>query len=64
MPIMNGNEATKEIRKINKEVLIIAQTANVFSNENETMLQAGCNEIIAKPIQVNELKQVISKYFK
>ncbi|WP_339886751.1 ATP-binding protein [uncultured Flavobacterium sp.] len=64
MPIMNGYEATQEIRKNNKKVLIIAQTANVLSNENEIMLQAGCNEIIAKPIQVNELKQVIGKYFK
>lgn len=64
MPIMNGYEATQEIRKINKDVLIVAQTANVFSDENEIMLQAGCNEIISKPIQVNELKQVIGKYFK
>ena len=63
MPIMNGNDATKEIRKINKDVLIIAQTANVLSNENEIMLQAGCNEIITKPIEVNELKQLIGKYF-
>jgi hypothetical protein len=64
MPIMNGNIATQEIRKINKEVLIIAQTANVLSNENEIMLQAGCNEIITKPIQVKELKQLINNYFK
>uniref|UniRef100_UPI0030EFA2B7 ATP-binding protein n=1 Tax=uncultured Flavobacterium sp. TaxID=165435 RepID=UPI0030EFA2B7 len=63
MPIMNGNDATEEIRKINKEVLIIAQTANVLSNENEIMLQAGCNEMITKPIQVSELKQLIGNYF-
>lgn len=64
MPIMNGDEATKEIRKFNKEALIIAQTANVLSNENDIMIQAGCNEIITKPIQIDELKQLISKYFK
>uniref|UniRef100_UPI0040495F72 PAS domain-containing hybrid sensor histidine kinase/response regulator n=1 Tax=Flavobacterium sp. TaxID=239 RepID=UPI0040495F72 len=64
MPIMNGNVATEEIRKIDKDVLIIAQTANAFSNENEIMLQAGCNEILTKPIQVNNLKQIIRKYFK
>ena len=64
MPEMNGYEATQEIRKINKDILIIAQTANVLSNESEKMLHAGCNDIIAKPIQIDKLKKLISKYFK
>jgi PAS domain S-box-containing protein len=64
MPEMNGYHATKQIRKFNKQVIIIAQTANAFSNESEMMLQAGCNDVISKPIQVEELKQLILKHFK
>lgn len=64
MPILNGNEATQEIRKTNSNVIIFAQTANILSNENEGMLKAGCNEIIIKPFQGNEFNKLIYKYFK
>jgi PAS domain S-box-containing protein len=63
MPEMSGYEATKEIRKFNKEVIIISQSANAFTSENEIMIEAGCNDIIAKPIQIRELKLLISKFF-
>ena len=64
MPKMDGHEATQKIRKFNKDIVIIAQTANALSNESEIMLQAGCNDIISKPIQIEELKRLIGKYFK
>ncbi|MGV9004561.1 PAS domain S-box protein [Flavobacterium sp.] len=64
MPKMDGHEATQNIRKFNKKIVIIAQTANALSNESEIMLHAGCNDIIAKPIQIEELKQLIGKHFR
>lgn len=64
MPIMNGYEATRQIRKFNKDVIIIAQTANILANEGEEMLLAGCNDFISKPIQIEEIKSIINKYFK
>lgn len=64
MPKMDGQEATQKIRKFNKDIIIIAQTANALSNESEIMLEAGCNDIISKPIQIEELKRLISRHFK
>lgn len=64
MPKMDGYEATQNIRKFNDKVIIIAQTANALSNESAIMLDAGCNDIIAKPIQIEELKQLIGKHFR
>ena len=64
MPIMNGYDATRQIRKFNKDIVIIAQTANILANEGEEMLLAGCNDFISKPIQIEEIKSIINKYFK
>ena len=64
MPKMDGHEATQKIRKFNKDIIIIAQTANAFSNESEIMHKAGCNDIISKPIQIEELKRLIVRHFK
>jgi CheY-like chemotaxis protein len=50
MPKMDGYEATRLIRKFNKEVLIIAQTAYGLSGDKEKAIEAGCNDYIAKPI--------------
>lgn len=64
MPKMDGHEATQKIRKFNKDIIIIAQTANALSNESEIMHKAGCNDIISKPIQIEELKRLIVRHFK
>ena len=50
MPIMNGIDAVKIIRKFNTSVPIIAQTAYVTDNDQDSALAAGCNDIIPKPI--------------
>ena len=49
MPWMNGYEATRQIRQFNKEVIIIAQTADVLG-VREKATAAGCNDYISKPI--------------
>ncbi|MEL7586865.1 MAG: PAS domain S-box protein [Prolixibacteraceae bacterium] len=62
MPGMDGLEATVEIRKFNKTVPIIAQTAYALSNDDEKAKQAGCNDYIAKPINRAKLFKLIEKY--
>jgi two-component system sensor histidine kinase EvgS len=62
MPLMNGYEATRLIRTFNKDVIIIAQTAYALSGDREKALAAGCNDYIAKPIKVNELRMLLAKH--
>lgn len=60
MPDLNGFEATKQIRKFNKNVFIIAQTAYAQENYKDEVLKAGCNAYISKPINKNKLIEIIS----
>lgn len=59
MPEMDGYEATRLIRKFNKDVVIIAQTAFGLLGDREKALAAGCNDYIAKPISKNMLLQLV-----
>ena len=61
MPEMDGYEATKQIREFNKEVIIIAQTANALTGDREKSIAAGCNDYITKPIKKDELFRKIEK---
>ena len=63
MPDMGGYDATREIRKFNKEVVIIAQTAHGLYGDREKAIEAGCNDYIAKPINKAELFLIIQKNF-
>ena len=63
MPEMGGNEAAKQIREFNKEVIIIAQTAYGQTGDREKSIESGCNDYLAKPIKENELQAMILKYF-
>ncbi len=64
MPKMNGFEATKEIRKINKSIPIIAQTAYAMAEDRAKAINAGCNDYLAKPISSRLLAQVLKKQLK
>ena len=61
MPIMDGIKATKEIRKINKKIPIIAQTAYAMDSEKTKSIEAGCNDFVVKPIKKNILFDKINK---
>lgn len=63
MPGMDGYEATHQIRQLNKEVVIIAQTAYCLLGDRENAIAAGCNDYITKPIFKDELLSLIQKYF-
>ena len=62
MPEMDGLEATKKIREIDQEIIIIAQTACVMENDERMSLKAGCNDYISKPIRKQKLLEIINKY--
>jgi signal transduction histidine kinase len=61
MPIVDGYEATKQIREFNKEVIIIAQIAYALAGDREKALNAGCNDYISKPINKSALIEIINK---
>lgn len=68
MPVMDGYEATKCIRALeNKELAnipIIAMTANVFDEDRKNALEAGMNAHLIKPIDINKIKETLSKFIK
>ena len=64
MPEMNGIEATKEIRKIRKNLPIIAQTAFIFEDDKDIILEAGCDACLIKPIKKEHLLTVMSEFVK
>jgi CheY-like chemotaxis protein len=63
MPEMDGYEATRQIRKMNEQVVIIAQTALGFLGDRESALEAGCTDYISKPLSQEQLTEIIQKYF-
>ena len=68
MPVMNGYEATKMIRSLDREdaktIPIIAMTANAFTEDRIRAKEAGMDEHVAKPVDVELLKKVIHKLVK
>ncbi len=64
MPEMNGIEATREIRKIRKNLPIIAQTAFIFEDDKDIILEAGCDACLIKPIKKEHLLAVMSDFVK
>ncbi len=61
MPEMDGYEATWKIRKLNKAVVIIAQTAHAIAGDREKAIAAGCDDYIPKPINKDKLMDMIRK---
>jgi CheY-like chemotaxis protein len=62
MPVMDGYEATREIRKFNKNVPVIANSN--WGNITEKCLECGCNDFIRAPMSREELIALIKKYLK
>jgi len=64
LPDINGYEVTKQIKKINKDIPVIAQTAYALHGDREKALEAGCDDYITKPIKAKKLLSLIDKYLK
>ena len=67
MPIMNGYKAAKAVRELDredKELPIIAMTADAFAEDIKRCLEYGMNEHVAKPIDVVKLMKLLEEYLK
>lgn len=64
MPVMNGYDATKEIRKLPKGKIlpIIAVTAGIIAGEKDKCLEVGMNDYISKPVQKENLKKTVLRW--
>lgn len=62
MPIMNGLDATVLIRKEEKELPIIMQTAYAFTADREKAMECGASEVLVKPITLSALRNCLSRY--
>jgi len=66
MPIMDGFEATRQIRRIPefKDVVIITISASVFECHKQQSTEAGCDDFLPKPIRADDLLKLLKKYLK
>ncbi|MGE5382396.1 MAG: ATP-binding protein [Omnitrophica WOR_2 bacterium] len=64
LPILNGYQATSEIKKLRPTLPVIAQTAFAMMGERERSREAGCDDYIAKPIRKEELLSILRKFIK
>lgn len=66
LPVMNGYEAARKIRALDREdaqsIPIIAMTANAFTEDVEAAYSAGMNEHIAKPLEFERLTEILKKW--
>lgn len=64
MPVMDGYKATREIRKFDKKIPIIALTASALLRVQQEVREAGMNDYITKPFDPQDLKRKISNYIR
>ena len=66
MPVMNGYEATKAIRNLDRKdaarIPIVAMTANAFEDDRQEALRSGMNDHFTKPIDVKALEKLLAQY--
>ena len=66
MPLMDGYEATRQIRKLDRtdasSIPIIALTANAFAEDVQRCLDAGMNAHLAKPLDIEKVKKTICEH--
>jgi len=62
MPVMNGFEATREIKSFRKDILVIAVTAFAMKGDEKKAMEAGCDDYLAKPVDKDSLMNMLAKY--
>lgn len=62
LPEISGYEATSQIRKKDTNIPIIAQTAFAMPEEKDKCLKSGCNEVLVKPIMMDDVLTTVAKY--
>jgi CheY-like chemotaxis protein len=64
MPLMDGLEATRQIKAQQPELPVIALTANAFDSDRQQAIDAGCDDFMSKPVSAAHCLQMIEKYIK
>ena len=62
MPVMDGMEATRQIKEKHPNLPIIALTANAFDSDRQLAFEAGCDEFLPKPISSEVCLKTIAKF--
>lgn len=62
MPVMNGLDATGEIRKTNPDIPVLAVTANAFQDDLKRILEAGLDDVVLKPVNEDQLMEKIATW--
>lgn len=62
MPVMNGLEATREIRRLNMQMPVIVISAYVQPDDKQRCFDAGCNTFLSKPCNRNDLLKTVNEY--
>lgn len=62
MPIMNGYEATREIKKTRPQLPVVALTAYALPGDREKALNAGCDDYMSKPVSLKEFLTIVKKH--
>ena len=62
MPMMDGLEATRQIKELYPDLPVIAVTANAFDSDKQAALEAGCNDFLPKPVNAEKCLQIIGRY--
>ena len=62
MPVLNGLDATREIRTFNQLLPVIAVTAYAFAGDKQCCIDVGCNDFLSKPIDLEELFCMIKTF--
>jgi CheY-like chemotaxis protein len=64
MPNVTGYQATEEIRSMGLDVPVIALTANAMKGDRQKCIEAGCDDYLSKPINRQQLENIVNKYIK
>jgi signal transduction histidine kinase len=62
LPDISGLDVSREIRKFNQQIPVIVQTAHAMSEDRKKSIEAGADDYLSKPIDVNDLLSLIGKY--
>lgn len=62
MPVMDGIEALRELRRLEATMPVIMQTAYAFDTDRRAAEEAGCNGFLTKPVMPRELRAVLAEY--
>jgi len=63
LPVVNGLEATREIKRLRPELVVVATTANAYAEDELACRRAGCDAFIAKPLNFRNMFEMMQSYF-